>query len=666
MALSRPIKWIAGGLLALILIVALMVVFFDWNWLRGPIARTVTESTGRQLVINGNLDVHLGWPLFRVHTSNVTFANPEWAKQRQMVTLDEVDFSLDIPALLRRKIHVPDVRLNKPAVDLEISGQGQKNWLLDKQQSDESTSIPIDRISVQQGRITFDDDREATSIRADFSTQNANGKAGSEGIAFNVAGQYKRLPLAVDGTGGPVLALQDDAKPYPLKINAKIGKSGLIADGRITNLRQFSAIDMNIALSGESMALLYPIIGIALPETGPYRTQGRLVHQGKMWRYESFTGNIGHSDVAGTLQVDAGSKRPFMHGEMRFDVLDLADLGPVIGTSSTQDITVDETPPTQDETDTAKTEEKADKPAKRVKTSGHVLPSVPFKTQRWNSVDADVKLHAKRIERPKQLPIENLDTRLQMRDAKLTLEPLDFGIAGGHLAGNVMLDGHEDPIQAHIKMNVSRFRLNRMFPTLKLEDTNVGEINGAFDLKGHGNAVANMLGSSNGKMSLIIAGGEISRLMMEAVSLHLLEILQLKITGDKPIRINCGVADFNVRNGTMNTNLLLLDTSITSIFGDGDINLSNERMNMVINQETKKTSPIALTSPIYIQGTFGDPDVHLDKKRIATKGLGALALGAITPLLALIPLVDPDKGFENECTQILKRQRAKTEEVRRR
>jgi AsmA protein len=663
MDFSRPIKWIAGVFLALILVVALVVRFVDWNWLRGPIARKVTESTGRQLVINGDFQVHLGWPLLRVHTSNVTFANPGWARERQMVTLDEVDFSLDIPALLRRKIHVPDVRLNQPAVDLEINGQGQKNWLLDKQQSDESTSIPIDRISVKQGRITFDDAREATRIRTDFSTPTANGQAGSAGIVFSVAGQYKRLPLSADGSGGPVLALQDDAQPYPLKINARVGKSGLIADGRITNLRQLSVIDMNIALSGESLALLYPMIGIALPETGPYRTQGRLVHQGKMWRYESFTGHIGHSDAAGTVQVDAGSKRPFMHGELRFNVLDLADLGPVIGTSSTQDITVDKTPPPQDKTDTAQTDEKSAKP---VKTAGHVLPSVPFETQRWNSVDADVKLHAKRIERPKQLPIENLDTRLQMRDATLTLEPLDFGIAGGHLAGTVMLDGHEEPIQAHIKMNVSRFRLNRMFPTLKLEDTNVGEINGAFDLKGHGDAVATMLGTANGKMSLIIASGEISRLMMESISLHLLEILQLKLTGDEKIRINCGVADFNVHNGTMNTNLLLLDTSITSIFGNGDINLSNERMNMVINQETKKTSPIALTSPIYIQGTFGDPDVHLDRKRIATKGLGALALGAIAPLLALIPLVDPDKGAENECTQILKRQRAKTEEVRRR
>jgi len=377
--------------------------------------------------------------------------------------------------------------------------------------------------------------------------------------------------------------------------------------------------------------------------------------------------------------VDSGSKRPFMHGEMNFNVLNLADLGPVIGTKATADITVDQPTgqqtngPTEKlpkdaqarpQTDASSKEPEPAPPPKPVKTQGQVLPKIPFQAKRWDSVDANVKLNAKRIERPKQLPIENLATRLQMRDAKLTLDPLDFGIAGGHLAGAIMLDGSQEPIQAHLNMKVSKLALNKMFPTLKLEKTSFGQINGAFDLKGHGDAVATMLGTSNGKLSLIIEGGKISRLMMEAINLHLLEILQLKLTGDQIVGINCGVADFNVKNGTMNTNLMLLDTDITSIFGDGTINLSNERMNLVINQKTKKTSPVALTSPIYVQGTFGDPNVHLDVKRIATKGLGAIALGIITPLLALIPLVDPDTGFENECSKILQRQRTRTPAVK--
>lgn len=658
MTRSRSFKWVAGILLTLILILALIVVFFDWNWLREPIARKVTEQTGRALAISGNLNVKLGWPLIRVHAAGVTFANPAWAKERQMISVDDVDFSLDIPTLLHRKIRMPEVQLNHPTVFLEINAEGRKNWLLDKQQLDENTKIPIGRMTVNQGRIMFDNDKEDTSIHADVSTQDTQQQTSNGGIVFSVSGQYKRLPLTANGSGGPVLALEDETLPYPLKIDARIGKSGVVADGRITNLIKLSAVDMNIDLHGESLALLYPLIGIALPETGSYSTRGHLVHNGGMWRYEGFSGHIGKSDIAGMLQVDSGAARPFMHGELSSNLLDIADLGPVIGTKATTDITVSGPPPGQEQSQgtTKKSAGSANATTTIVRTGTQVLPKVPFQTKRWDSVDADVKINAKRIQRPKELPIENLVTHLQMRDSQIMLDPLDFGIAGGHLAGTVTLDGRQEPIQAHAKMKVSQLVLNKMFPTLKLNKTSVGQINGAFDLAGRGDAVASMLGTSNGKMSMIIDGGQISRLMMEAISLHLLEILQLKLTGDQIININCGAADFNVKNGTMNTNLLLLDTDVTSIFGDGTIDLSSERMHMTINQKTKKTSPVALTSPILVEGTFGHPDVHLDKKRIATRGLGALALGAIMPLLALIPLVDPNTGFQNECSKILQQE----------
>ncbi len=274
-------------------------------------------------------------------------------------------------------------------------------------------------------------------------------------------------------------------------------------------------------------------------------------------------------------------------------------------------------------------------------------------------MDTDVKLSARHIRRPEALPIENLVTRIRMQDSVLTLDPLDFGVAGGHLAGTISLNGREEPIQAHAKMRAQHLALNQMFPKLKLSKTSIGQLNGEFDLAGKGNAVAAMLGTSNGNMTLIVGPGKISKLMMEMINLHLLEILQLKLSGDEIININCGLADFNVKRGAMDTNLLLLDTSITSIFGSGKVDLASENLDIVINQKPKKTSPVSLRTPIYVRGTLGSPDVSLDKKQIATRGLGAIALGALSPILALIPLVDPETGFENECGKLLHGARAR-------
>ena len=283
---------------------------------------------------------------------------------------------------------------------------------------------------------------------------------------------------------------------------------------------------------------------------------------------------------------------------------------------------------------------------------------MPFNTDRWNSVDAEVKLSAKTIRRAKELPLENLVTHLSLRDSVLKLDPLNFGVAGGQLNAVILLDGSKHPIQARAQVRARKIFIARLFPTFELNKNSIGQINGEFDLAGSGNSVGRMLASSNGKVGLVVAGGEISKLMMEKVGLHLWEILELKLTGDKLVKLRCGVADFNVKQGNMHADALIFDTEVTTIVGTGSIDLAQETLELTLNQKTKNTSPLALRSPIYVRGSFAAPDVQVDKGRVAARGIGALVLGMINPLLALIPLVDPGPGKDSDCGQLVRDARA--------
>ena len=162
------------------------------------------------------------------------------------------------------------------------------------------------------------------------------------------------------------------------------------------------------------------------------------------------------------------------------------------------------------------------------------------------------------------------------------------------------------------------------------------------------------MASANGKVGLVVAGGEISQLMMEKVGLHLWEILELKVTGDKLVKLRCGVADFDVKQGTMNADALIFDTEVTTIIASGNINLEQETLNLTLNQKTKNTSPLALRSPIYVRGTFAKPYAEVDKTRVAVRGLGAIGLGILNPLLALAPLIDAGPGKDSDCGQLVR------------
>jgi AsmA protein len=644
MTLPRSLKWIAAALLAPVVLAALLIAIFGWNWLRGPIERMTTEQTGRVLAINGDLTVKFGWPLPSIRAEAVSFANPVWTKERQMVVADAVEVSIHLPQLLLRNIVLPEVRLDHPMVFLEQASDGRRNWLLDINQQDEGARIRIDRLTLDHGRLGYDDAGQKTSIRAELST--SDGPSAAAGLSFTAQGQYKGMPLKAQGSGGPVLGLRDESTPYALQTAFTVGRTAVKADGTITSLLNFSAVDMRVALRGESLAQLFPLLGIAFPETRAYATEGHLLHQANTWRYEEFSGRIGGSDIAGTLQVDTGGKRPAMKADLVSKVLDIADLGPLIGARPGSLEAAKEAAPVPAQA------------AAPTPVLARVLPDMPFKTDRWDSVDAEVSLKAKAFRHSKELPLEDLVAHLSLRDSVLTLDPLDFGIADGQLNAVISLDGRSDPIQARAKLKARKILLSGLFPASELGKTSIGQVNGDFDLTGKGNSVRQMLASSSGKVDLVVAGGKISKLMMEKAGLHLWEILELKMAGDRLITLRCAVAGFDVKQGSMQANALIFDTEVTTIIGTGSIDLGNEKLDLTLNQKTKYTSPLALRSPIYVRGSFARPVVEVDKGRVAARALGAIALGLVNPLLTLIPLIDAGPGQDSDCGQLVREARA--------
>src|SRR5262249_16326989 len=346
-----------------------------------------------------------------------------------------------------------------------------------------------------------------------------------------------------------------------------------------------------------------------------YMAEGRLVGEVTVVSDEKLTGKMGTSDISGTLQVDTGGKRPFMQGELQSRMIDLADLGVVVGTKEPKE--------------------------------GGVLPDAPFEPSHWDSVDADVRIKAGTIRRPAQLPLQDLSARIQMKDRVLTLNPLEFGVAGGKFAGPVTLDGTKDTIGANLQMRVQKLQLAQLFPTIQSNKASVGDIGGLVELKGTGNSVAQMLGSSNGKIGFFMDGGEISQFMMELVALDLWGVAKTQLQGDKPVEVRCAVADFDGKNGGMNTNAFVFETSLVKVEGGAMVNRKKEEMDLKGKPRHKESGVASLNSPLYVRGTFSKPQVSPDVGRLAAKGVGAIVMGIINPLLAVLPLVKEGKGEDS-------------------
>jgi uncharacterized protein involved in outer membrane biogenesis len=284
-----------------------------------------------------------------------------------------------------------------------------------------------------------------------------------------------------------------------------------------------------------------------------------------------------------------------------------------------------------------------------------VLPDAPFNLDKLRIMDADVRLRAAHIEAPK-LPVEKMDVHLQLAAGVLKLDPLDFQAAGGTIASHVNLDARKDPIRATWTGEVRGLELPRLFPNIEITKQSAGKLGGAFAMETQGNSVAQMLGSTDGDIGLIMGPGQISNLLVEVAGLDVAESLKYLLGKDKQIPLRCAYADFKVDDGVMTARAMAFDTTDTVVHGEGKISLRDEALDLRLLPQPKDRSPFSARVPLKISGSFKDPSFHPEAGPLALRGAAAAALYSIAPPAALLAFIETGPGHNIDCGPVLANQ----------
>jgi len=99
--------------------------------------------------------------------------------------------------------------------------------------------------------------------------------------------------------------------------------------------------------------------------------------------------------------------------------------------------------------------------------------------------------------------------------------------------------------------------------------------------------------------------------------------------------IRCGVADFQIRNGVMQTNNAVFDTGVTRVNGSGTINLNDEHLKLVFKGKPKKFRLTRVNVPIVVGGHLSAPKFGVDPGPAAVQGGLALALNTLLPFVGI-------------------------------
>lgn len=450
---------------------------------------------------------------------------------------------------------------------------------------------------------------------------------GTQRSRATAEGRLAGAPLTLAYSGDALLDIRHSTRPYALDLDLTIDRTRIHADGTVLRPLQLAGFDVDMTVSGPDPRQLYTYLGLSLPSLPPYEIAGRLHYDGGGWRLADLRGEVGDSDIRGDLSLDLDGPRMRWQADLRSTLLDLDDLGGLIGG------TPDDAPG-----ETVSAEQRAE--ARREAAQDDTLADDPAAPRELRAVDADVSYRADRL-LTGRAPLTDLSTQLKMRAGLLTFAPLRFGLAGGDIRLDLEIDANGPQLDATAEARIRRVRLSELLEDIEIARKSAGILGGQGKLWMRGNSFADLLASADGGVMLLMGGGQLDPLLVEAAGLDIAETLVVWLGDREPLPLDCTYADLQFRDGVVELATVLADTSDTLFEASGEVSLAQETLDVTVKPYPKDFSLLASPSPLHIRGTFKAPDLDVDTSGLIGRTLAAVALASAAPVTAALPLLAP-------------------------
>ncbi|MBC7801843.1 MAG: AsmA family protein, partial [Gemmatimonadaceae bacterium] len=307
---------------------------FSWNWFTPFIAGQATALLGRDVTI-GSMHVAPG-RVTVVTLRNVRVENPpDFAAEAPFAVIDTLVLRLDGMASLRgRTAVINDVEVDGAVIEAASLADNRNNYGFTRPaaapppEGTPATAPPFRTLVIRNSRAHVAHAGLRADFQGDFATREQEGRPQ---VVLNLRGTYAGQPLTGEIIGGSILDFQNAERPWPIDAVIQNGPTSGRLVGNLRNPLALDGADVRLELAGPDMSLLRALTGIPIPRTPRYRVAGKLDYGDDRFRFTDIVGQVGSTDLSGTLTVDPRGAKPDVTADLQSRRVDMADLAGFIG-----------------------------------------------------------------------------------------------------------------------------------------------------------------------------------------------------------------------------------------------------------------------------------------------------------------------------------------------
>ena len=647
----RVVKW-AGVLIVGVIVAAIAIILtVDVNNYREDIAAGFKNYTGRDLSIEGEIDLSLSFNP-AVVVEDITVANAGWGSRPEMVTIRRAEAEVELIPLIMGDVRVNSLVLVEPDIFLEIDGNGEPNWLFGATLTGDSvpnggqagigqpaeiedidpvtaSGIPIfNHVEIRDGRLTFRNGKTGEAMHFDLAEVAVNTVSKTAPVTFEVMGTWNQAPFSASGSIEPLASI---ASGQPLLLAGEFNAFGFDVGfrGKVADPHGLDGLDLKVEALGANLASVTPLTGPGLPKLGPVNLETGIRGSIDELDFDNLRMTLASSDAAGAMTLSRTGDRPRFKGTLTSTNLDLtellsglegghvAKLGEVQGTEAAR--------------------------------HGRIFPDDPLPLAALAAVDLDLDLFVGRLATT-PFPLEEVKARILLDHGTMTVQPLTATVAQSRITGRLRLDAGLDVPSLNVAIEAPKLDLGRVLEEADVSDLFEGEANIRAVLSGTGTSIAALLSGLNGDIRLLAEDGRLKTQALDAWVGGASAVLGTLFPGrEQWTVVNCAASSITIEDGIATSQGTLIDTEYAIVAAVGKVDLATETLDLVFEPKPKSVT-LNVAVPVHVQGSLAHPTFRPDPGATLKKLGGLLGL-SIFPPAALAGLGELGTG-DNECVEI--------------
>ena len=401
--------------------VALAGIAVDSGLYRKPLQNLLSERLGRQVSLDGELDLHLSLtPSLRVR--GVRIAQPDNFGSSDFVRVAELQVRLDLWPLVHKQFKADTLSASGVRIHLKQRADGSNNWTFASfaeapvnptpEHSNQQTlheqikGIDIRSVELRDLHVEF---RGVNDQPVVFALDKFDASLPADGpLHANAEGSVDNsMPYAIKIEGGRLSDLVGGKSAWPLALRLDFAGGLMTAKGSLSQ----ADTQLRFGLGTPDLGKFGRIIGVDLPNAGYAGIAGALQVTPGQVHIRQLSAALGKSTMTGELSVDTRAERARLSGALSLPVLDLR---PFLGQDT------EEEPPTD------------------FRALYLSLAKARLDLQPLNQYDADLSLT---VDKWLSLPgdIRNASLKLRLDSGRLGM-PVQAVIASMPLKGEIKVD----------------------------------------------------------------------------------------------------------------------------------------------------------------------------------------------------------------------------------